>query len=125
MPNYVYRCQWCKKEIEVFHTMKEVDEPSEELLEKISCPLKEDCVEKNLKHCAKDEDLVFKRIPQMPQIMGMVNGSSLKGKERAQTIQKERKQRSHEHFKKEIYPTLPKAEKKFFDKKQNKDGRVK
>lgn len=123
MPTYVYKCKFCEVVMEINHPVAEVDEPSEKLLEMISCPMDRNC----LPHIEfalgveqpTEKDLIFKRVPQIPQIMGMIGGSSLKGRERAETIQQERKVRASEHFKKEIYPTLPKNEKRHFDKKSN------
>jgi tRNA A37 threonylcarbamoyladenosine modification protein TsaB len=37
MPVYVYRCSKCKKEKEVVHSIKEIDEPTEELINGITC----------------------------------------------------------------------------------------
>ena len=127
MPTYVYKCQACENKIEIIHSMAECDNPSEELLEQITCPFDRDCQANWQNHLGmeipRDHELILQRVPHAPQVMGMYCGSSLSGKEKTTTIQKERKIRSHNHFKKEIFPTIPKAEKKFFKEKWKKEGK--
>lgn len=104
MPTYVYRDKQTGYEIEVDHSISEVDNPSDKLLKKITY-----------------EGRLMHRVPQRHQILGVYEGGHiLSGKEKRDTVQKERKQRSNEDFFKNTYPTLDKQEKQYFD---NKYGR--
>jgi len=89
--------------------MNECDFPSEATIEKITC--------------TKNKFLMTRVIISPPDLKGFYGGSSLKGIVKGNTIHKERKERSHEDFKKNIFPTLPKQEKKHFEKKWKKQGR--
>ena len=126
MPTYDYKCQACGRVIEVVHSISQCENPSEQLLEQITCPFDRDCEvhwrDRLGMEIPRDHELVFKRTVSEPNIMGSYGGSSLSGKEKLNTIQKERKQRSTDHFKKEVFPTLPKSEKKHFEKKWKKNG---
>jgi hypothetical protein len=121
MPVYIYKCKWCGGTKEVVHSITEIDNPSEETLEETTCPYDRECRTNIEQHLGMEtptaSDLKLVRVPQAPQLMGFVNGSSLKGSERNEEIQKERKKRSTEHFKKEIYPTIPRQEQNWFNKK--------
>jgi putative FmdB family regulatory protein len=127
MPVYDYQCQACGRVIEVVHSISQCDNPSEQLLEEITCPMFQDCQvawrDKLGMELPTDTDLIFKRKISEPNIQGSYGGSSLSGKEKLATIQKERKERSHQNFKKEVFPTLPKQEKAFFEKKWNKKSK--
>ncbi len=81
MPTYVYQCQQCEDCIEVFHSMSEVDKPSIETIEEITC-----CCE------------VMKRIPCVPQLMGFEGGTSTSEDSKLQKKQKSLKARSRTHF---------------------------
>lgn len=127
MPTYDYKCQACGRIKEVVHSISQCDNPSEQLLEEITCPFNPECQFNWQSHLGMeiphDHELIFKRTISEPNIQGSYGGSSLSGKEKLATIQKERKERSHNDFKKEIFPTLPKQEKKFFKDKWKKQGR--
>lgn len=128
MPIYDYKCSICERFFEVFHSMSECDSPSEKTLSQITCPKDHyECqptIDEISEHTIlSEEDFKFKRVFNVPNIKGSYGGSSLSGKEKLATIQKERKGRSHDHFKKEIFPTLPKQEKKHFERKWKKEGR--
>ena len=127
MPTYDYKCKACGKVVEVFHNISEIDNPSEATIEKTSCPYDRDCIpnlaEKIGMEIPTENDLRFEHCISSPVIMGTYGGSSLSGAEKRATIHKERKERSRKDFKENIYPTLPKQEKKHFDKKWKKEGR--
>lgn len=53
MPEYLYKCKKCDLAVEVWHSMKECDTPSEETKAQITCP--SECVNKHSE--------VFERIP--------------------------------------------------------------
>lgn len=124
MPVYVYKCGICDLTVELHHSMSEIDNPSDELKKKTTCPQDEICNDiieyaYGQSH-VPPEKLNFKRVPQAPILHGFVNGTSMKGQEKIQAIQAERKKRSVDNFKKEVMPTLPKREKKYFEKKHGK-----
>jgi len=127
MPTYDYKCQACGSIKEVVHQMSECDNPSERLLKEITCPFDHECQVNWQNHLGmeipRDHELVFKRTVNEPNIQGSYGGSSLSGKEKLATIQAERKERSHKHFMKETFPTLPKQEKAHFKKKWKKEGK--
>lgn len=127
MPNYIYKCKACGGEKEVFHSISEIDNPTEETLQETSCPFDRDCEvswrDKLGIELPDESDLRLRRVPQAPQVMGMYNGSSLSGEEKKAHIQKERKSRSHQDFLKNIYPAIPNAEKRFFKDKWKKSGK--
>jgi hypothetical protein len=128
MPTYVYKCSSCGGEKEVQHRMSEIANPPEDLLEKITCPFDSDCriswAETLGMEEPNEDDLLFRRIPQTTNIMGMVNGSSLSGNEKTAAVREERKGRAQKDFVDNIYPTIPKAEQKFFNKKWETQGRT-
>lgn len=127
MPTYDYKCQACGMIKEVVHSMSECDNPSEQLLEEISCPMDPDCQVNWQNYLGmeipRDHELIFKRTINEPQIQGSYGGKIPQGSEKRSVIQSERMGRSHKDFKKNIFPTLPKAEKKFFNEKWKKSGR--
>lgn len=126
MPTYVYQCGACGLKKEVFHSMAECDNPTDETLKKISCHYDQDCqiswAETKGVETPTGEEYIFKRVPQAVQIKGAYNGSSVSGAEKRATIKSERRQRSHQDFKKKIYPNLPKSEKRHFEQKWKKNG---
>lgn len=89
MPFYLYRCDICQNEKEIFHPMKEVDEPSDSLLTSITC-------------CNQTRH----RVPQMTGSSSFQRKDSISKKE---ILLK----RSSQHFKKEIEQI--KKEKKISD----------
>lgn len=123
MPTYDYKCQACGFIKEVVHPMSECDTPSEKLIEEITCPFGAECQVNWQNHLGmeipRDHELVFKRTINEPTIQGSYGGSSLSGKEKLNKIQGERKERSHKDFKKNVFPTLPKQEQKWFKNKKN------
>ena len=88
MPIYCYGCQKCDVEVEIIHSMKELETPSEEVLSQISC---------NEKTCTENvcDGEKFKQIPQM---FGHNRFNSLSPSEKKGIM----KARSHAHYKKEI-----------------------
>ena len=124
MPVYLYKCKACGVTKEFAHSMSEVDEPTEETIQETSCHYDRDC-RSNWEsilgmELPTEQDFRFKRVPQSPVLHGFTNGTSVKGQEKTQAIQAERKKRSVDNFKKEVMPTLPKREKKYFEKKHGK-----
>jgi len=121
MPTYCYFCPQCGIEEEVQHSMdfigREYDLP-QEIVDKITC---------NKSLCNSPENpmrmQMFKRKIYEPQLKGMYGGSTYFGPEKTKQVQKERKKRSKDNFKKEVYPTLPKSEKKHFQKKWKNEGK--
>jgi hypothetical protein len=108
--------------------MSECDNPSEETIFNTTCPkdhyeCKPIIEEKFEGRNPTDEDLRFEKVIHVTIIQGSYNGSSLSGAEKRATVRKERKNRSHEHFKKEIFPTIPKPEQRFFEKKWKQQGK--
>lgn len=127
MPLYTYKCKACNKVKEVFHSISEIDDPSNETLEKISCPYDRDCASDWFKVLGMElpefQDLKFQRVIHAPHLKGMYNATSLSGKEKREAIKSERSLRGSKHFKKTIYPNIPKSEKKIFDKKWKNEGK--
>jgi hypothetical protein len=120
MPTYVYKCQACNKTVEVVHSISECDNMSQSTKEKTMCPYDRDCANKwheMIGEMPNHDDLKFERVIFAPQIKGSYGGSSLSGAEKRATIKKERKERSHQDFKQNIFPTIPKPEQRFFEKK--------
>lgn len=92
MPRYIYINHLTGEEIEIYHTMKEVKDPSPELLKKITL---------------KDGSIMKRKITA-PTLLGFDSlGRSIRGEEKRQAIKSERRKRNHAHFKKEVLPGLP------------------
>jgi hypothetical protein len=128
MPTYEYKCKACGITKEVFHPMSELDKPSEKTIQETSCAYNNRACLGAWKNfldvleIPSKEDLKFERVISSPYIMGSYGGTSLSGQEKTKAIQKERKKRSTENFKKEIFPTLGKKDKKHFENKWKKNG---
>ena len=74
MPLYQYYCDTCHKEVEIFHSMSEIDNPSEETQIATSC---------NATTCKGHEDAVLgrpmRRIFGTPAVLKFGHGSGNKG----------------------------------------------
>lgn len=107
---YVYACIKCKKKpIEVEHSMSEVDNPTESLIEATTCH----------KH-----NLRMVRVPQSVHLMGASGGQFKTEKELLKDKQTQRKKRSSLHFKNEIMPKLTDvSDKRHFNKKFNEGSK--
>lgn len=103
MPTYCYQCSKCTKAIEIFHSMSEVDKPTEETIEQTTCK----------KHGR------MKRVPQLPQLMGSSEGTFKNEAQLRQEKKAQRKQRSRMHFKNEVLPHM-KETPKILDHFKNK-----
>lgn len=120
MPRYDYYCEKCGLQVEVFHSIKECDDPSEDTQKQISCNENTCPLINNLQ---SSQEIVpsygqcFKRGVCAPNIHGVVGGSSVGQRGVLLKKQKERKLRSRKHFKKEIMPTLDKPDRQHFEKK--------
>jgi hypothetical protein len=97
MPTYDYQCPSCGtiKE-DIIHSITEINNPSKETLLQITC----NCEKKGVKM-----NLYFGSAP------------SIKTPTRNRFLHKDRKKRNHNHFKKEILPTLDNDSKKHHFKK--------
>lgn len=101
MPTYIYKDEQTGYTKEVKHSISECDNPSDETLEQITY-----------------EGRVMQRVPLASQILGVYSGGKIpKGEEKQQLIKSERKQRSYNHFKREVAPTLSNVEKAQFRRK--------
>ena len=120
MPRYDYYCDKCGLQVEVFHSIAECDNPSQETQKQISCNENTCPLVKNLQ---SSQEIVpsyghcFKRGVCAPNIHGVVGGSSVGQRGVLLKKQKERKLRSRKHFKKEIMPTLDKPDRQHFENK--------
>jgi hypothetical protein len=56
---YIYRCSICEREIEVEHSMKEVNEPLQSTINLVTC-----------------HEIIMKRIPQLTLVNGITGKSS-------------------------------------------------
>lgn len=83
MPTYDYICLKCKTEIEVLHTIAELEKPSPETKEEITC-----CGKLMVRHYPSDS---------APAIKTPTNRI---------LMDKSRRKRNKDHFKKEVLPTM-------------------
>ena len=91
MPNYVYKCLGCGKTVEVFHSISEIDNPTEQTIEETTCPLNRDCLADwrtkiGSMELPSEQELRFDRVPQAPMIQGSYGGSILSGAEKINII---------------------------------------
>lgn len=81
MPTYDYSCTKCGNVKEVFHSISELEIPSEETLEEITC-------------C----DRVM--------VQAFITAPAVKTPTASHFITKDRKKRNKDHFKKEVLPSI-------------------
>lgn len=87
MPTYDYSCPNCGTVKEdVFHSIAELESPSEETLSEITCK----CKPKGVR-----------------MILGYFNPPSIKTPTINRFLNNDRKKRNKKHFEKEVLPTLP------------------
>jgi len=118
MPTYIYECPLCLKQEDIFHSMSEVDNPSEETQIKTSCNESTcPCILEG-SGCLEKISLgtSWKRVPTTPHLLNMDGGTTVSEKDLLKKKQKERSNRSKLHFKKEIMPKLPDSDKRRFEK---------
>lgn len=100
MPSYDYGCPKCGRIVEsVIHTIAELEKPSEETIEEITC------------HC-ESEGVRMKQI--------FISAPGIKTPTRDRLLHIDRKKRNKNHFNKEVLPTLGRDERIHHLKKSGK-----
>lgn len=113
MPVYIYKCNTCEKRVEINHSMNEIDNPSQEVIDKTSCG------------CSENTGERFNRIPGNVLLGNMQGGSSVAAKSEFEVnpdLKAKAEKQTRQHFKEEVYPSLDKEDQQMFDnRKKNED----